>query len=178
MTVYIETERLYLRSWTQEDLLPYIALNQDKEVMQFLPKLYNPEETREFYHLIQEEFKTRGFSFFVIADKITNRFIGYTGFHHVQMDVISDDEAVEIGWRLHREFWGQGLATEAAKACLDYGFSVLKLKEVYSFTAKINHASEKIMQKLGMTFIKEFQYPDLPNEDSLSQQLLYRKRAE
>ena len=78
------------------------------------------------------------------------------GLHHSDLRIFAGKEAVEIGWRLRKEFWNRGYETEAVQACLDFAFQQAGLSEVYSFTSLYNLPSQKVMQKLGMEFVKEF----------------------
>jgi len=81
---------------------------------------------------------------------------------------------VEIGWRIKKEDWGNGYATEAAKACLNYGFKILQFDKVYSFTSTINLRSEKVMQEIGMVKAGEFDHPDIPPDNPLCRHMLYK----
>ncbi len=80
---------------------------------------------------------------------------------------------VEIGWRLDADYHNQGLATEAAKAVLELARSK-GLKRLYSFTSNKNIPSEKVMQKIGMTKVEEFEHPNLPEDSPLRQHVLYQ----
>ena len=80
----------------------------------------------------------------------------------------------EIGWRLAKSFWHQGLALEAAEACLTFAFEELALTEVVSFTSVLNKPSENLMIRLGMSKAEEFVHPALPPDNRLAQHVLYR----
>ena len=80
---------------------------------------------------------------------------------------------IEIGWRLGKQFWNQGLATEGATTCLHYGWNVLGLDKVYSFTAQINKRSARVMQKIGMKQIGQFNHPKLETGHVLEPHVLY-----
>ena len=81
---------------------------------------------------------------------------------------------VEIGWRLAKEYWNQGYATEAAKACLDYARINHLFNEIYSFTTVGNHRSERVMQKIGMSRVCFFTHPSLPEGHKLKPHVLYK----
>ena len=85
---------------------------------------------------------------------------------------------VEIGWRLAAEFWGQGLATEGARAVLQFGFDELKLAEIVALTVPANRRSRRVMEKLGMTCnaADDFEHPRLPPGHPLRPHVLYRVR--
>jgi RimJ/RimL family protein N-acetyltransferase len=84
--------------------------------------------------------------------------------------------AVEVGWRLARDAWGQGYATEAARAALSYGFDVLGLDAIVSFTATTNAPSIAVMQRLGMTRdpAEDFDHPAVPVGHPVRRHVLYR----
>lgn len=105
--------------------------------------------------------------------KADGGFIGYTGLHHAVFDT-DFCPCLEIGWRLRAEAWGKGYATEGAQACLDYAFDTLHLPEIYSFTSLPNKRSERVMQKIGMQKVKEFDHPLVPCGHPLLRHVLYR----
>ena len=102
-----------------------------------------------------------------------HKFIGYTGLHKADFPA-NFTPCIEIGWRLIKDVWNQGYATEAAKACLQYGFINLNIKEIYSFTAAINKRSERVMQKIGLQKIGEFDHPNIISENRLCRHVLYK----
>lgn len=82
---------------------------------------------------------------------------------------------MEIGWRLNKDYWGNGYATEAAKAVLNVAFNKLNLSEVYSFTSIANTKSQAVMERLGMVNTnKNFNHPMLPENSPLSEHFLYK----
>lgn len=173
MKHYIETPRLILRSW-QEDDIPHLArMNSDERVMEYFLKTLSYEETITLYNQIQEEFTRYGFGAYAAEQKDSGAFVGFVGLHNVTFEV-DFAPAVEILWRLLPEFWGKGYATEVAKACLDYAKDELKLKEVVSFTSLPNKRSESVMQKIGMTRIKEFGHPLVEPDHPLLKHVLYK----
>ncbi|MFT5170330.1 MAG: RimJ/RimL family protein N-acetyltransferase, partial [Candidatus Marinamargulisbacteria bacterium] len=105
----------------------------------------------------------------------TGLFIGYVGLMRVDFEA-RFTPAVEIGWRLASAFWGNGYATEAAKAALDHGFNRLQLQEVVSFTTKSNMRSQRVMEKIGPKHTSEddFDHPKLDADSPLSRHVLYR----
>lgn len=170
--IYIETSRLILRDWKDSDLEPFRRLNADEQVMKYFPKTLNEKETNELYEVITSEFLEVGFGFYAVESKDNNEFIGFIGFHRATFDA-DFTPCIEIGWRLKKEAWGHGYATEGAKACLEYGFSTLGFKEIYSFTADINAPSKNVMNKIGMSFIKMFDHPKVEMNSPLRQHVLY-----
>lgn len=172
----ILTKRLGLRRWTEADFAPFCAMNQNPAVMAFYPKPLSSEETTLLLAQIETHFREYGYGPYAVDVLETRTFIGYTGFMHPTFDCWFTP-CVEIGWRLDTSVWNRGYATEGAQACLDYGFAQLGFDAVYSFTSALNHASERVMQKLGMSQIGEFEHPNLPKGDKLSRHVLYRMNA-
>ena len=170
----LATARLILRDLQESDLPTLIAMNQDPEVMQYFPKPYSQAESLRLYQGIQDEVKAYGYSLWAVEEKSSQEFIGLVGLHHSDLRIFAGKEAVEIGWRLRKEFWNRGYATEAAQACLDFAFQQAGLSEVYSFTSLLNLPSQKIMQKLGMEFVKEFDNEKVPVDSPLYRHVLYR----
>ena len=167
MKLYIETERLLLREWTPNDLPTFIKMNQDPEV------ILDSKESINFYQRICKEFDKVKYGLFAVEKKSDHKFIGYTGLHKTDFPA-NFTPCIEIGWRLIKDVWNQGYATEAAKACLQYGFINLNIKEIYSFTAAINKRSERIMQKIGLQKIGEFDHPNIISENRLCRHVLYK----
>ncbi|WP_289856864.1 GNAT family N-acetyltransferase [uncultured Muribaculum sp.] len=167
----LETERLVLRQWKPADLPLFIEMNKDKEVMRYFPSTLTDVETIQFYERIVAEFEQKGYGLFAIELKCNGKFIGYTGLHEFDFDV-PFSPGVEIGWRLAAAYHNCGYATEAAGAVVGYA-KTLGLKTLYSFTAKINKPSERVMQKIGMQKTGEFLHPKLEDVSPLKAHVLY-----
>lgn len=175
--IILETNRLILRDLREADLPVLIAMNQDSDIIRYFPKLYSKVDSFRLYQGIQDEVKAYGYSLWAVEEKISQKFIGLVGLHHSDLQIFSGKEAVEIGWRLRKEFWNRGYATEAAQACLDFAFQKAGLSEVYSFTSLLNQPSQKVMQKLGMEFVKEFDNEKVPADSPLYRHVLYRIKS-
>ena len=175
--VHITTDRLYLRDWHPGDLPLFQALNRDPEVMEFFPKPLSSEESDDLYRKILHEHETRGYGLYAVEHREIGEYIGFIGFHMADFPS-AFTPAVEIGWRLDKQFWGRGLATEGAKACLEYGFQELGFPEVISFTSKRNTRSQRVMEKIGLRFDREFDHPDIDPEHPLCRHVLYRKSSQ
>ena len=156
----ITTERLGLRRWKDEDIIPFAAMNEDAEVMRFFPSTITYDETVAMVNRIRSHFDEHGFGLFALEDLSTKQFIGYTGFMRPSFTSYFTP-CVEIGWRLQRSSWDKGYAAEAAKACFHYGFEILDLKRIFSFTSVLNTRSEKVMQRIGMIKYGEFDHPNM-----------------
>ncbi|HEY2583488.1 MAG TPA: GNAT family N-acetyltransferase [Mucilaginibacter sp.] len=170
---FIETPRLILRQWKEDDHEPFTALNRDADVMEFFPSLSTEAETlaqieRATNHIIEY-----GYGFFAVERQDNNQFIGFTGLSHPRFET-HFTPCVEIGWRLSKANWGQGFATEAALASLDYGFNVMGLDEIYSFTSVLNKRSEQVMKKIGMIKQGYFDHPSVEDGHVLKEHVLYR----
>ncbi len=169
---FIETARLILRSWEPEDLPLFAAMNKDERVMRYFPATLTEGQTESFYSRIQSEFKSKGWGLYAVELKSNGMFIGYVGLHEIGFDA-DFAPGVEIGWRLVADYHNQGLATEAAKEVLKLA-KTKGLSRLYSFTAKLNAPSERVMQKIGMTKVREFEHPNLPADSPLRTHVLYQ----
>lgn len=169
----IETDRLVLRLWCEGDLASFSKMNSDKEVMEYLPKCLSYDETVLFFRRIVDEHKIFGYGLYAVVLKNTGEFIGYTGFHNFDFEA-EFSPGVEIGWRLAKNCWSQGYATEAARACIDYACSHKLFDKIYSFTSISNHRSERVMQKIGMEHQGFFRHPSLPDGHRLKEHTLYK----
>lgn len=168
----IETERLILRQWEESDYLPFISMGFDPEVMKYFPKCLTQEESINFIKAVTGIIDENKWGFWAVELKESQEFIGFIGLlsQPTQFDF---SPCIEIGWRLAKDFWGQGYATEGAKAALEYAFNTLNLDKVVSFTASVNQPSESVMKKLGMKKVGEFNHPKLSQNHDLAKHVLY-----
>ncbi len=171
--IFFESPRLLLRSWKDSDIDAYIKMNLDPLVMQYFPQLVSAEETLTHIQKIKQHFEKFNFGLYALELKEEKCFIGFTGFSHPSFESFFTP-CVEIGWRIDSSYWKRGLGTEAANACLYYGFQVLNFEKIFSFTSIHNTASEKLMQKIGMQKITEFDHPKLEASDFLCKHVLYQ----
>lgn len=171
-TCIISTPRLCLRRWIDSDTKVFIEMNKDPDVMAYLPKLLTDSESMEFLHRINASFANHGFGLYAVENKATNECIGFTGFAIPKFESFFTP-CVEIGWRFQKKSWGKGFATEAANACLHFGFHTLGFDKIVSFTANINKRSEQVMQRIGMNHIADFHHPNIDGTDRLSEHVLY-----
>lgn len=170
----ITTPRLILRQWHEDDFAPFAALNGDPEVMRFFPATLTRDESDSLAARFQDGIEERGWGFWAVESRENGEFVGCVGLHP-QPDRFAFSPCTEIGWRLDKRFWHQGLATGAAQVCLDYAFVQLALAEVVSFTSVLNVPSQSLMKRLGMEKRGEFAHPALTTRDRLSQHVLYGK---
>ncbi|MBC7816899.1 MAG: GNAT family N-acetyltransferase [Planctomycetaceae bacterium] len=171
----LRTDRLVLREWRDEDLEPFAALNSDPEVMRFLTKLMSRVESDHRVEQIREHFRDHGFGKWAVEVRDAARFIGFVGIERASFEA-PFTPSVEIGWRLAREAWGQGFATEAARAAITFGFEKRGLNEIVSFTVPDNAPSRRVMERLGMTRdpAEDFDHPFLAEGHPLRKHVLYR----
>lgn len=173
----IETERLYLRQWQASDFAVFAEINADPEVMKYFPKLLTPKVSDIIASKCQQLIANQGWGLWAVCLKNSTKtyddFIGFVGLNDTHADM-SFAPAVEIAWRLHKDYWGQGYATEAARAALNFAFTELSLDEVVSFTAVINQRSQLIMERIGMMDTRaNFYHPALDPNHRLAEHVLY-----
>jgi RimJ/RimL family protein N-acetyltransferase len=175
----IVTERLFLREWWDTDVHPFAAMNSDPRVMQYFPETYSEERTRQFVARIRECWLERRYGLWAVERQDTGRFIGYVGLWPATFPA-HFTPAVEVGWRLAADQWGNGYATEAARASLRYGFDAVGLEEIVSFTSGLNVRSWRVMERLGMRrdASGDFEHPNVPEGHSVRPHVLYRIRRE
>jgi RimJ/RimL family protein N-acetyltransferase len=170
----LDTPRLRLRPWRDSDRAPFAALNADPEVMAHFPALQTREASDASIEAWQAQFVSHGFGNWAVERRDTGEFIGFTGLS-VPRRVLPFSPCVEIGWRLARAHWGQGFASEAARAALAFGFERRRLSEIVSFTALTNTRSRAVMQRIGMEDAgADFDHPGVPEGHVLRRHCLYR----
>jgi len=172
MKIYIETERLILRSWKYEDRETFAEMNGNENVMRYFPTTLSADESNAFVDRINAEFEETGFGLYAVEIKESGEFIGYVGFHRFTFNT-SFSPGWEIGWRISDKFWHKGYATEAAQACLAFAREKHFCDRLYSFTAIPNIPSENVMRRIGMTFWGTFMHPALADGHWLREHKLY-----
>lgn len=174
---HIETARLRLRRWMPGDLAAFAAMNADAEVNRHLLGPLDAATSRMMMQRIEAHFSVHGFGLWAIEHRERGELLGYAGLQMVPFDA-AFTPAVEVGWRLTRAAWGQGYATEAARAALDDGFDRLDVEQIVAFTVHANARSEAVMQRLGMQrdIAGDFDHPRLPERHPLRAHRLYRLR--
>ncbi|RAM53471.1 MAG: GNAT family N-acetyltransferase [Hapalosiphonaceae cyanobacterium JJU2] len=155
--IVIETPRLILRHFTLDDIDELAAIYADPVVMKFYPKPYTREQTQQQVERIMNMYKERGWSLWATIYKADQKLIGRCG---LMLQLVDEQQEVEIGYLLAKEYWGQGLATEAAIACRNYGFQELGLNRLISLIDPRNIASQKVAIKNGMKYEKNAQMWD------------------
>lgn len=172
--VELKTERLLLRQWKKEDFQLFAKMNADPVVMEYYPSTLDDEQSNVMANKIKSLISEKSWGFWAVELLDEERFIGFTGLHEPTYE-LPVTPCVEIGWRLDKESWGKGYATEAARASLKFAFDELELNEVYSFASVINKKSWKVMQRLGMKNTNSnFDHPVIPENHHLREHVLYK----
>ena len=169
----IRTARLIVRPWRESDLAFFAEQNADPVVMRFLNGILSREESDAYVRLAEKHLQETGFCKWAVGAPGIAPFIGAVGLTRVKFEA-SFTPAVEVAWRLHRRYWGQGYATEAAQAAIADGFGRIGLGEIVAITALENTASRRVMERLGMVRGIEFDYPSLAGNHPLRRHILYR----
>ena len=172
MTV-LETERLILRHWKESDREPFARMNADPRVMEHFPAPLTAEQSNGLVDRLLEQ--PYGYGVSAAELRADGSFIGYIGLFVPRFEA-HFTPCVEIGWRLSAEFQGRGLATEGARAVVEYAFGPLGLERLVSFTTPGNVRSRRVMEKLGMTRdpAEDFDHPRIPEGHPLRRHVLYR----
>ena len=153
--IIAETPRLFLRHFCENDLEYLAPILADPEVMKFsLKGVKNKEETKEFIQKIISDYKTKGYSLYAVIHREKEQLIGYCGLFF--WSSIARQEEVEIGYRLDPNYWGRGLATEAAIAVGDYAFEKFNFSSLISIIEPENIASIRVAEKIGMEYEKDY----------------------
>jgi len=172
----IETVRLVLRGWRDEDAEPFFCINSDPEVARFLGPAPTREQSDASIARQRALQQTRGHCFWAMERKEDGLLLGFCGLKPgVEGTPIA--EAVEIGWRLGRIFWGKGYAREAAEASLGWAWANLDVPRVASITVLDNRRSWGLMERLGMARRPDldFLHPALAEDDPLRPHISYAK---
>lgn len=173
-TITLDTNRLLLRQWREEDLETFALINSDPRVMAYYVETLDKTASDAFAHKIAQLIEQRGWGFWAVELKSNHEFIGFVGLHDANVQ-LPFAPCIEIGWRLGVDHWGKGYATEAAKEALRFGFEKLNLSEIVSFTSLSNFRSEAVMKRLGMQKDPDtFQHPSVPEGHRLRTHVLYR----
>jgi len=144
----LETNRLFLRPLTENDVDAVFAMRSDADVMRFIrPVQTNRSEAKSWIDLVSSRWEKEKIGFCAVIEKSSNRFIGWCGLWRLK-----ENNEIEVGYALIKDFRGQGLAVEAAAALLKYGFEDLNLKEIVAVARPGNRASWRVMERLGMTY--------------------------
>lgn len=169
----LSTERLIMREWRDSDLPSLYQMVSDPAVMEFFPSVLSETEALDFLKAIQDKMNQNGWGMWACELKSTQEVIGFVGLN-IPKDDFYFNPCVEIGWRLRKEFWHQGLAQEAAKEALKFGFTELNLDKIVAFTTVTNLPSQTLMKRLNMIKNhRHFNHPRLAEDHPLVEHVLY-----
>jgi RimJ/RimL family protein N-acetyltransferase len=147
--VEIETERLRLRRATTDDLDELVAIHADPEIERFMDR-FGPDEAASWLAGVDRNWSERGYGRVLITDRVTGRLLGRTGLAY-----FPDFSEIELGWTLRRNAWGNGYATEAARACADWAFRDFEIPHLISLIEPTNDRSVQVAHRLGMSALRE-----------------------
>jgi len=172
----LETERLVLREWRldETDRKAFHRIMSNEKGRKFYPSRLSREQSDQMLQRIHDKSLNEKYVWRAACLKDAEEPIGFTGLCTVTFDA-RFTPSVEIGWQFLPEHWGNGYATEAARALLYYGFENQQLTEIVSFAVPANVASTKVMERIGMAQDGEFIHPDVSdNHPQLKRHVLYR----
>jgi RimJ/RimL family protein N-acetyltransferase len=178
--VVLRTPRLLLREWRDDDRGPFAAMNQDRLVMKHFPAVMHRDASDASVDRFMGIHSALGYTVWVVevlhSDRGATSFAGFTGLMPPSFDppFPHQQPLVEVGWRLLPQWWGLGIATEAARASVAHGFDVVGLPEIISFTVVANTPSRAVMERIGMRYDGEFDHPRAKPDDDWRRHVLYR----
>jgi RimJ/RimL family protein N-acetyltransferase len=171
------TERLVLRPFSDVDRAAFFALNTHPSVVESLGSSPTRAESDDMIERYSAEMLREGCGLWAVGEPGEGGapFVGMVGLHRVRPE-LPCAPAVEIGWRLHPDSWGQGYATEAAAAAVRFGFEEAGLTEIVAFTTTLNTRSQAVMTRIGMVHDVggDFDHPSVPEGSPLRRHVLYR----
>jgi len=152
MDIVIETDRLLVRKFTEDDAPLLYDLNLDPEVIRYThDPLTDVEEARKVLEeVILPQYILYDHGRWAVHLRSGSEFIGWCGFKN-----LTETNEVDLGYRFKKNFWGNGYATEAARGCIEYGFDILKLHRIVGRALPANLASIKVLEKCGMKYLHE-----------------------
>ena len=175
----IVTDRLVLRRWADADRPAFAAINGDPRVHDWLGGPISAEASDALIDRINAGIDVQGFGLWAAERRADGRLAGMIGLSRVAAGDLPVGPCVEIGWRLHPDVWGEGLASEGARAALDWGLGPGALSEILAFTAETNLASQAVMRRIGMAPdpARDFDHPRLAPGHPLRRHVVWMARA-
>lgn len=152
--IKLQTERTILRNLTIDDAKDFYELNLDDDVLKFTgDKPFDSIETAKNFLMNYDQYEKYGVGRFAVIDKQNLNFIGWCGLKYN-----SEMDEYDVGFRFFKQYWNKGFATETAQRCLAFGFQELKINRIVGRAMKDNTASVKVLEKIGMTFVKNIDF--------------------
>ena len=176
--IEFETSRLRLRQWRAADFPAFAEMNADTDVMKYYPDILSTSDSDVLAHKFKSFISDRGWGFWAVEIIESKKFIGFVGLNEPTYS-LPVSPCMEIGWRIAKEYWGNGYATEAAREVLALALDRLGMPEVYSFTPVSNEKSMAVMERIGMiNTMLNFDHPVVPKNSSLREHVLYKADKE
>jgi len=167
-SIVLETERLILRRFTDDDVDAVFAVIGDPLTMKYYPQKFTRDDALRWVTKSQERYRTDGFGLFAVVLKSSGEVIGNCG---IMRQEVEGEFLLEVGYHFRREYWGHGYATEAARACRDYAFDRLGAAKVVSLILTENAPSRRVAERNGMQVERQVTFQGLPH-------LMYAKARE
>jgi ribosomal-protein-alanine N-acetyltransferase len=166
MKYHLETKRLIIREIREADLEGMYELDSNTKVHQYLGNnpIKTKEEAKNAIQFIKKQYKERGIGRFAVIEKKSGKFIGWSGFklNTGEKEALNGfNNFIDIGYRFIPKYWKKGYGLEAAIACLEFGFKTLNYDIIYGAADVDNLGSNKILQKIGLQFVNEFEYDNV-----------------
>ncbi len=159
LNLFIETERLLIRPFTLDDIEPAYLMDLDAEVNKYTGEggaVSKKETERRITENVFGDYQKHGYGRLAVELKTENKFIGFTGLKYLE-----DMDEVDLGYRFMKKYWGKGIATESAKACVDFGFKTLSLNRMIAMVLPGNIGSIKVLEKVNFEYEKDIIEDDL-----------------
>lgn len=174
----IETERLVLRAYREEDRDAFAALTGDPRVGYWVANVKDRAQSDVMMDRLNAHIAAHGYGLWGVARKTDDKIIGLCGLDPIAAGDLPVGPGVEMAWRMIPEVWRQGLASEAAAAALGWGLANLAAPEILAFTADTNLASQGVMRRIGMTAdpSRDFDHPRLAADHPLLRHVVYVAR--
>ncbi len=159
MKIFVETTRFIMRELMDEDAFGMYALDSDPEVHKYLGNnpITSMQQAEEIINHVRQQYAANGIGRWAVVDKVNGAFIGWSGLKW-ETNLRSGSSYYDLGYRLRKEYWGQGFATKSARESLKYGFNSMSLEEIGAAAHIENIASNTILQKLGFVSTETFQH--------------------
>ena len=171
-TYLFQSQRLGFRTWLPTDLPAFTAMNADAETMIFFQHPLSKKESQALMDRMMRLYADRRHCYFAVDLLESGEFLGMIGLGTKSFKA-DFTPCVDIGWRIRKEYWNQGYASEGAARCLEFA-KELGIKKVYSLASSKNIASIRVMQKIGMSYEYDFEHPDLLEHPRLQPCALYK----
>lgn len=151
----IKTSRLILRALSEEDIDRFVHVLAEKDVLRYFPNSKPPSRSTVEKMVVEQlmHWQKYGYGWWAVEPRTERKFIGWCGLQYLR-----ETDEIEVAYLLSRAYWGKGFATEAAQASLSYGFETLGLQCIVGIVHREHKASQRVLEKLGMSQVEEAHY--------------------